>query len=307
MCTWLCEVAMCRVYLRHTAPRTAQQLSHWEHTPRGVRVVVRRLQEGRELRLVTQRVQVRSWDMNSGGPVPKAVYLHRSFDRHQKKYSRNNLKMIPQILSTSNHSCILDDRSVTVESQRPALCPGWARATPPWRRAVLLGGRGTDSQKASRSSTVWHRGHSTVGEDASLLLWGGLLKPDVGPQALYTGCVNMLGSTFPMEGPGWGTQEEVLRKVLGRRKPIPASVVRHCGQSLGGLFCSGIASHSGWMCIQATVQAWEPALPCPTGWAEKQLLYPPSLPPFPAGVTFGGCRDQGPEQTTSLLETWFPH
>lgn len=35
---------------------------------------------------------------------------------------------------------------------------------------------------------------------------GALLKQDMGPQALHTGCVNMLGSTFPMEGPGWGSR-----------------------------------------------------------------------------------------------------
>lgn len=42
-----------------------------------------------------------------------------------------------------------------------------------------------------------------------------------------------------------------------------------------------------------------------TGWVEKQLLYPSSLSPFPAYITLGGCRDQGPEQATSLLGLGF--
>lgn len=43
----------------------------------------------------------------------------------------------------------------------------------------------------------------------------------------------------------------------------------------------------------------------PTGWVEKQLLYPSSLSPFLAHITLGGCRDQGLEQATSLLGPGF--
>lgn len=72
-CFALCEISICGVHLPHTSPRTSQPLSNWKHTPKEVRMVMRRPK-------VTHLVKVRIWDTNLGWPIPKAAYLHQSFN-----------------------------------------------------------------------------------------------------------------------------------------------------------------------------------------------------------------------------------
>lgn len=218
--------------------------------------------------------------------------------------------MITQILSSLNQSCILGYHSVTTDSQRPGLCPGWVRETLPWRRATLALQTCTREAASSQKPgpcpaaprAIHPGGRCQVLRSYGPLLWEACSSQTWEPGPCHHTVRPALVLPFPREarsgqqnasggsrrncsgiragGSIFLPRPSGLQAVWGRpgcpRRPGTTQLL----PSLGKSTCQPLPRPVRW--------PW----PChaPTGWREEQHLYPPLLPPFPTLITLGGCR-----------------